>query len=74
MIREAARFDASDPLSRASLLEAVAELASEPDRWLDTPHGQLGGRPPRTLLDSRHKNDRWVLYTLLQNIRHGMFT
>jgi uncharacterized protein (DUF2384 family) len=55
-----------------ALLEEIAEIVTYPDAWLDTPNDRLGGQPPRALLDS-HKG-REVLHSLVQSVKHGLFT
>ena len=54
------------------LLNEIAEVVGYPELWLNTPHGQLGGRPPRSFLDSAA--EREILNSLVQAIKHGMVT
>jgi uncharacterized protein (DUF2384 family) len=55
-----------------ALLEEIAEIVPNPDTWLDIPNDRLGGQPPRTLLNSQKGRD--VLHSLVQSVKHGLFT
>lgn len=49
----------------------AGEVFDDPDVWLENPHGLLGGKKPRELIQSEKKQ---VVIDLLGAIKHGMFT
>jgi hypothetical protein len=53
-----------------SLLLEIAEIVLDPEAWLTTPNGQLGGQSPRDLLDSAM--GREILHNLVQTVKSGM--
>jgi hypothetical protein len=63
---------ALDDGEKDTLLAEIAEIIVYPDVWLDTPNDRLGGQPPRALLSS--ENGREVLHSLVQSVKHGLFT
>lgn len=58
--------------TRDPLLTEIAEVVQDPEIWLDTPNTRFGGMPPRDLLDT--KEGRQLLHSVMQAVKHGMFT
>lgn len=56
----------------AELRAEIQNVVRDADLWLTSPNDQLGGLAPRDLLATHE--DRLVLYSLVQSIKHGMTT
>lgn len=52
----------------------VANLVTNPEAWLLTPHDLLGGRAPVELMTSDAPGDAEILNSLLDSMEHGSFT
>jgi Protein of unknown function (DUF2384) len=57
---------------KVNIYEELQDIVKDPDRWLDQPNDQLGGKPPRDFLGSPEKEK--PLRDLLRAIKHGMPT
>jgi uncharacterized protein (DUF2384 family) len=49
----------------------IAEVVSEPDKWMDTPNDQLGGKKPNDLVGTLSEAR---VRELVRSIQHGMPT
>lgn len=59
------------PDEKADIRQEIADLITEPDKWLDHPNDQLGGQKPKDLIGTELEQH---LRDLLRAIRYGMFT
>jgi hypothetical protein len=56
---------------KADIREELKTLVAEPDRWLDSPNDQLGGRKPKEFIGAP---DEQRLRDLLRAIKYGIPT
>ncbi len=61
----------SDPDETLDLHKLIAEVVSNPDKWLDTENDQLGGNKPRNLMGTPNEDQ---IRALMRAIKHGMPT
>jgi hypothetical protein len=54
------------------LLGDIADIVLYPEAWLDMPNDQLGGRPPKELLEGGE--GQMLLHNLVQAVKHGMMS
>lgn len=54
------------------IYDELKKLVKDPDKWLDQPNDQLGGKRPRDFLGSPEQEK--PLRDLLRGIKHGMPT
>jgi hypothetical protein len=59
-------------IDQADLRAEIQSVVHDADLWMSSPNDQLGGLAPRDLLQTLE--DRLVLHSLVQSIKHGMTT
>jgi uncharacterized protein (DUF2384 family) len=59
-------------INKAGLRSEIEEVVQDADLWLESPNDRLGGLKPKDLLGTT--KGRSVLHSLVQSIKHGMFT
>jgi hypothetical protein len=60
-----------DPDVDSDLTALISEVVDNPDKWLDTPNDQLGGKKPRDLMGTEREG---VIRELARAIKIGMPT
>ena len=60
-----------DPDEEVDLKSLIAEVVPDSERWMDTPHGLLGGHKPRDLIGKPHEEE---LRNLVRSIKIGAFS
>jgi hypothetical protein len=56
---------------KADLREEVKMMVKDPDRWLNTPNSQLGGRKP---IDFIGTSQEQLVGDLLRAVKYGLFS